>query len=95
MTDLPSLVVERMTKEVLEKRCIDFLADTKVSIKEWGLGPKRIHFDTKIGETFGSRLTQKQLDMLREGDRRVHRSVKEMIEKVMIRWKWRSIVVMS
>jgi hypothetical protein len=75
-------VVERMTKEVLEKRCIDFLADTKVSIKEWGLGPGSVFtFDTKIGETFGSRLTQKQLDMLREGDRRVHRSVKEMIEK--------------
>jgi hypothetical protein len=75
-------VVERMTKEVLEKRCIDFLADTKVSIKEWGLGPGSVFtFDTKVGETFGSRLTQKQLDMLREGDRRVHRSVKEMIEK--------------
>ncbi|HBN83240.1 MAG TPA: hypothetical protein DDZ89_05295 [Clostridiales bacterium] len=74
--------VEYLTKERLEQRCIDYLADTNVKIKEWGLGPGSVFtFDTKTGETFGSRLSQKQLDMLREGDRQVHRSVKEMIQK--------------
>ncbi len=72
--------VDRMDKLILEKRCINYLSDTNVKIKEWGLGPGSVFtFDTKVGEVFGSKLSEKQLAILGEGDRRVFRNVKALI----------------
>ena len=73
-------VVDGMDKHLLEKRCIDYLSKTKVKVKEWGLGPGSVFtFDTKVGEVFGTKLDEKQLNMLREGDRWVHSNVTGMI----------------
>jgi hypothetical protein len=71
-----------MTKDILEKTCVDYLKETKVQIKEWGLGPGSVlTYDTKAGEVFGAALSTKELDTFRQIDRRAYRNIKTMIDK--------------
>ena len=70
-----------MTKDILEKTCIDYLKETKVQVKEWGLGPGSVlTYDTKAGDVFGFALSAEELDTLRELDRRAYRNIKRMID---------------
>jgi hypothetical protein len=71
-----------MTRAILERTYLDPFKDTHASILVWGLGPGSVFcFDTKIGQVFGSSLTDEQWKMMRTGDHAVYENVSGLIRE--------------
>ena len=71
-----------ITRDYLEQNYIDCFKNTNVKTLVWGLGPGSVFcFNTKIGQVFGESLNDKELSMLRTGDRWVNKNVMNLVKK--------------
>jgi hypothetical protein len=71
-----------ITREYLEQNYVDCFENTNAKTLVWGLGPGSVFcYETKIGEIFGEGLNDKELSMLRTGDRWVHKNVMNLVKE--------------
>ncbi len=71
----------RMTARSMEKRFIDPLAGTNVEVIEWSVGPGSVVcYASRTAQVFGDGLSEAELALLREGDRRVVRNLRSLID---------------